>query len=159
MQEFGSLTDPMVHNKRESLVHRYWQEENEHTKNRAFLSYRWIKRPKFNHVYVLFKHPNFCSRMLEMHSMRPTSRNKAINCSLSQEANKNPLHIKFYTETLERPDYKMKRSELEWSHHKTKRPLHKPKREMWRAMDTLHVLLNFKQLHCTTYSRLICAKI
>ena len=82
LQEFGSVTDPMVHSKRESLVHRYWQEENEHTKNRAFLSYRWIKKPKFNHVYVLFKHPNFCSRMLEMHSMRPTSRNKAINKKL-----------------------------------------------------------------------------
>ena len=29
------------------------------------------KKPEFNDVYVLFKHPNFYSRMLEMHSKKP----------------------------------------------------------------------------------------
>ena len=29
----------------------------------------WIIKPKFNDVCVLFKHSNFCSRMLEIHSM------------------------------------------------------------------------------------------
>ena len=36
------------------------------------MSYCWIKKPKFNDVFALLKHrPNFCSRMLEMHSKRP----------------------------------------------------------------------------------------
>ena len=38
-----------------------------------------IINPKFNDVCVLFKHSNFCSRMLEMHSMHPNfSRNSYL---------------------------------------------------------------------------------
>ena len=33
------------------------------------------KKPKFNDACVLFKHSNFCSRMLEMHSKRPRFQN------------------------------------------------------------------------------------
>ena len=32
-------------------------------------------KSKFNDVYLLFKHSNFCSRMLEMHSKRPRFQN------------------------------------------------------------------------------------
>ena len=33
------------------------------------------KKPKFNDVCILFKHSNFCSRVLEMHSKRPRFQN------------------------------------------------------------------------------------
>ena len=36
--------------------------------NRVLVCCHWIIKPKFNDVCVLFKHSNFCSRMLEMHS-------------------------------------------------------------------------------------------
>ena len=39
----------------------------------------WIIKPKFNDVCVLFKHSNFCSRMLEMHSVHSNfSRNSCL---------------------------------------------------------------------------------
>ena len=64
--EISSVTEPMIHSKRQSLVHGYWQEEN--NKNWVFMCCRWVKKPKFSDVYVLFKHSNFCSRILQMHS-------------------------------------------------------------------------------------------
>ena len=39
------------------MVHSYWPEK--------------IKKQKFNAVYVLLKHSDFCSGMPEMHSKRP----------------------------------------------------------------------------------------
>ena len=39
--------------------------------NRVCMCCHWRKKPKFNDVCVLFKHTNFCSRMLEIHSKRP----------------------------------------------------------------------------------------
>ena len=39
------------------MVHSYWPEK--------------IKKQKFNDVYVLLKHSDFCSGMPEMHSKRP----------------------------------------------------------------------------------------
>ena len=39
--------------------------------NRLFMCCHWITKPKFNKVCILFKHSNFCSRMLEMHSAYP----------------------------------------------------------------------------------------
>ena len=38
--------------------------------NRVFVCFYWIKKPKFNDVCVLFKHSNFCSIMVEMHSAK-----------------------------------------------------------------------------------------
>ena len=37
--------------------------------NRICICCHWIIKPKINDVCVLFKHSNFCSRMLEIHSM------------------------------------------------------------------------------------------
>ena len=39
--------------------------------NRVLMYWHRIKKPKFNDVCALYKHSNFCSRMLEMHSKRP----------------------------------------------------------------------------------------
>ena len=38
---------------------------------RVFMYWRWKKKPKFNNVCVLFKHSNFCSRLLKMCTKRP----------------------------------------------------------------------------------------
>ena len=38
--------------------------------NRLFMCCHWITKPKFNDVYVLLKHSNFCSRMLKLHSKK-----------------------------------------------------------------------------------------
>ena len=43
--------------------------------NRVCMCCHWIKKPKFNDVCVLFKHSNFFSRMLEIHSKRPKFQN------------------------------------------------------------------------------------
>ena len=36
-----------------------------------FMCCHWIKKPKFNNVCVLFKHSDFCLRMMEMHFKGP----------------------------------------------------------------------------------------
>ena len=43
--------------------------------NTVFMCFHQIKKPKFNDVCLLFKHSNFCSRMLEMHSKGPRFQN------------------------------------------------------------------------------------
>ena len=47
----------------------------------------WIEKPKLNDVYALFKHSNFCAKMLKMHSKRPRyqsfSRNSHLCLSFS----------------------------------------------------------------------------
>ena len=45
----------------------------------VFMCCHWVKKPKFNDLCVLFKHSNFCSRMLEMHSKRPRFQNFSRN--------------------------------------------------------------------------------
>ena len=44
----------------------------------TFLRKLSSKKPKFNDVCVLFKHYNFYSRMLEMHSKRPSFQNYSL---------------------------------------------------------------------------------
>ena len=44
-------------------------------------------KPEFNDVCVLFKHSNFCSRMLEMHSEKPSFQ----NFLRGHETNRTPL--------------------------------------------------------------------
>ena len=44
-------------------------EINYHSLNRVLMCCHWIIKPKFNDVCALFKHSNFSSRMLEMHSI------------------------------------------------------------------------------------------
>ena len=39
--------------------------------NGVFMCCHCTKKPEFNYDCVLFKHSNFCSRMLEMHSKKP----------------------------------------------------------------------------------------
>lgn len=48
----------------------------------VFMCCHWVKKPKFNDLCVLFKHSNFCSRMLEMHSKRPRFQNFSRNLQL-----------------------------------------------------------------------------
>ena len=48
----------------------------------VFMCCHWVKKPKFNDLCVLFKHSNFCSRMLEMHSKRPRFQNFSRNLHL-----------------------------------------------------------------------------
>ena len=50
--------------------------------NAVFMCCHRVKKPKFNDVCVLFKHSNFCSRMLEMHSKRPRFPNFSRNLCL-----------------------------------------------------------------------------
>ena len=63
----------------------------------------WLRKPKFNDVCVLFKHSNFCSRMLEMHSKRPKFENFFRNLHSQVAHLPQAFSFSIYSKSYQRP--------------------------------------------------------